>query len=92
MMLTRDQAAEVWCPMVRVPAPASTAAYNRAQGTSSVSTSCRCIADKCAMWRWGTYVAPPPDAEPGKVCVGIKYQSDVGYCGLAGAPLIGGAA
>lgn len=47
---------------------------------------CNCIADKCAMWRWGTYIAPPLDAEPGKLVAGINHLATWGYCGLAGKP------
>lgn len=35
--------------------------------------SCRCIADKCAMWRWDTRSTGP-------------FDDPVGYCGLAGSP------
>lgn len=61
-MMTREQAEKTWCPMVRrarveqpqgatreiVVAGRSTDAL----GGDRVPASCRCIADRCAMWRW----------------------------------------
>lgn len=48
---------------------------------------CHCVAGKCAMWRWGTFIAPPAGAEPGKLVAGVTHRSElVGYCGLAGNP------
>jgi hypothetical protein len=101
MMLTREQAAETWCPMVRVArheviriegatigglTPVheehhvvggcnTVQSPERAQETS-------CIADKCAMWRWLPLdTSDPLDPAP----------PHRGYCGLAGAPLMGAA-
>lgn len=100
-MHTREQASELWCPMVRtirVGAAPYQDAYNRvvtmeshkimgrpqADGELDLGEpipisvlggevdfspeSSRCIADKCAMWRWS------PD------------DRTHGYCGLAGRP------
>lgn len=94
MMLTREQAAEVWCPMVRLTRATDSGSivngqtvFNRVElGASpkpawpSVSS---CIADKCAMWRW---------VQGGqKNSAGDRHPTTRGYCGLAGAPVIGGA-
>jgi len=51
-----------------------------ALGGTRIPASCRCIADKCAMWRWIAY--------PGKNISGthIDVPSAYGYCGLAGKP------
>lgn len=54
-----------------------------ARGDTRVPSSCRCIADQCAMWRWGTYIAPPLGAEPGKLVEGVNHRAEWGYCGLA---------
>ena len=49
--------------------------------------SSRCIADRCAMWRWETYYALPVDAEPGKLVAGVTRRAGTGYCGLANIPM-----
>lgn len=96
MIMTPEQAAATWCPMVRaarieeIPAHASNftgkitaenpsltivAGCNMdALGRHRAPASCRCIANKCAMWRW---------APPGELAAEVAR----GYCGLAGAPL-----
>lgn len=59
-MHTPEQAKELWCPMSRtkytnenrVSGSIATAACNITD--IRVPSSCRCIADKCAMWRWVT--------------------------------------
>jgi len=121
MMLTREQAAETWCPMVRIARHEVTvqrrpafdgmelvteqhhvvAGCNTdALGGTRVPASCRCIADKCAMWRWGetshewkTKVVDAPEMGPGgKRAVEVPVDVPTrGYCGLAGTPLIGAA-
>lgn len=90
-MLTRDQAAATWCPMVRIarveqlPDSDETivAGCNTdALGRLRVPASCRCIADKCAMWRWA-----PIDTAPFPAMTPIqKGDERHGYCGLAGRP------
>lgn len=44
-----------------------------ALGGDRVPASCRCIANKCAMWRWEVDY---PD--------GVLKRKETGYCGLAG--------
>lgn len=103
MSHTPEQARELWCPMVRIARrentqpmssqlagdPVVVAGCNTdALGSLRVPKSCRCIADKCAMWRWGTYIAPPLDAEPGKLVAGVNHRAGWGFCGLAGRPEI----
>lgn len=67
-MHTREQAAGLWCPMVRIARIESTVdlgdkhagpveyvvggCNTDALGRNRVPASCRCIADQCAMWRW----------------------------------------
>jgi hypothetical protein len=91
MMLTREQAAATWCPMVRVARREQSVRYETgdgdavvvggcnsdALGLNRVPASCRCIADGCAMWRWER----PADGVPAR-----------GYCGLAGVPYVAGGA
>lgn len=96
-MLTREQAAETWCPMVRIARHEVTSnetpmgnmtvvsakdhvvggCNSDALGRLRVPASCRCIADKCAMWRWGEAEPAPKETK--------KYPRR-GYCGLAGRP------
>jgi len=52
-----------------------------------ISGAAKCIANECAMWRWGFFIAPPLDAEPGKLVAGVKHRADRGFCGLAGTPV-----
>jgi len=54
---------------------------------TQISAAARCIGDKCAMWRWGTFIAPPLDAVPGKLVAGVNHRADWGYCGIAGTPV-----
>lgn len=65
-MHTPEQAKELWCPMARVAVAhkeegeteytMGDAVYNRVAIKAKPTTiprSCNCMADKCAMWRWG---------------------------------------
>lgn len=119
MMLTREQAASTWCPMVRIARHEETVDLNDkhsapvthivggcntdALGGTRVPASCRCIADKCAMWRWGPSDGTHLERRVAEsISAGMRLFSDQavhvpntptrGYCGLAGAPVIGGAA
>lgn len=101
MSHTPEQARELWCPMVRI-ARREKIHEERAWSTENgvivagcntdalggmrIPKSCRCIADKCAMWRWATFDAAPPGSEPGKLVACVKVRAGVGYCGLAGRP------
>lgn len=86
-----EQARELWCPMVRIARVEPTERLGRpdgevivagcntdALGGIRVPTSCRCIADGCAMWRW----------VPGgkKSSRGGRHPNTSGFCGLAGTP------
>lgn len=94
MMLTREQAAATWCPMVRMVKATERStvehgqpAFNRAElpgNATGVPSSCMCIADQCAMWRW------IPGCQ--KNSAGARHPPTRGYCGLAGVPVVGGAA
>lgn len=104
-MHTPTEAADLWCPMVRIaryevtehrkPALSGmelvteqhhiVAGCNTdALGRNRVPSSCRCISDKCAMWRWapsvflniGTDALEMPGAGgcsiPAKGCCGLS--------------------
>lgn len=101
MMLTREQAADTWCPMVRTTRN-QIATYEDGADQRRNPESCRCIADQCAMWRWGESrmenqikVVHSPDHGPnGKRVVNWPVEVPTrGYCGLAGTPkIVGGLA
>lgn len=97
MLMTREQAAATWCPMVRIARhetinPNSTAEENHivagcntdALGKLRVPASCRCIAEQCAMWRWSS----PPRHEPFPAFGSDMEYEPNGYCGLAGSPVV----
>lgn len=66
------------------------AVYNRVAikaRPTTIPRSCNCMADKCAMWRWGVFMAPPPDAEPGELVAAVCHRAKWGYCGLSGIPM-----
>lgn len=95
-MLTREQAATTWCPMVRSIKGGSNCAPQHGERKPF---DANCIADECAMWRWGEYaqelrpkVVDDPAFGPGgkrmtQVSIAVPTK---GYCGLAGAPVIAG--
>lgn len=55
-----------------------------ALGSNRVPASCRCIADKCAMWRWAT----PESAQYLTESTEDFTARRNGYCGIAGRPEI----
>jgi len=60
-----------------------------ALGGNRVPASCRCIADKCAMWRWGAGVDPnwkKPAKPPASFAPPPLVRSTHGYCGIGGRP------
>jgi len=83
MSHTPEQAKELWCPMVRLAAcnggsvAMGQTVMNLLQDgrETTVPDAARCIADKCAMWRWlpttKGFVAHPTFPKHG-------------YCGIAG--------
>lgn len=95
MMLTREQAAETWCPMAR-SASSKGGTYNRITPTGEKPGSCCCIADKCAMWRWGEFKesrehvvrehAPDSNGNTRSTAMEPVKLPVAGYCGLAGRP------
>jgi hypothetical protein len=113
-MMTREQAAATWCPMVRLVKATERSTvehgqpvFNRAEVPGAgpgVPNASRCIADQCAMWRWGEMkselqrrVVERTVAFPDRPPELRKFDEDVtvsvphrGYCGLAGAPVIAG--
>lgn len=103
MSHTPEQARELWCPMVRIARRESTEHYCSSPSVVvagcntdalcglRVPASCRCIADKCAMWRWverrePSMPDPHSDTIPPRFLRGKLLPSTHGYCGLAGRP------
>jgi hypothetical protein len=75
-MYSEDEARKLWCPMARVAVDEASANRDIDDTTTFIS-GCRCIASKCAMWRWGyERMFPGPNGDD------VIIQT--GYCGLAG--------
>jgi hypothetical protein len=94
MLLSREEAEEVWCPFGRqlisarnVDAGTITAmtAVNRG---SERSTGTNCVANACMAWRWAGWMLGPNGTPP----IGPRPLPEdqkgprLGYCGLAGTP------
>ena len=95
-MHTPEEATKLWCPMVRLAAckpngdvSEGQTVMNRLQNGVNIAIpdAGRCIAEKCAMWRWH------PDTRVNTftgqlVMPGAGGDNDPipakGYCGLAG--------
>lgn len=113
MMLTREHAATTWCPMARLAAATKAGdvsngqtVFNRVEtdGKGAWPAGSNCVADQCAMWRWGETKRAMKEQVVelrvahvgGGVTIEKRMQSvpvDVphrGYCGVAGAPAIVG--
>ncbi len=80
-MLTERQASDVWCPFARLPwfferaeSAIAGVSYNRT-GTGEPVDEARCLAARCAAWRW---TDPEVTDEP--------REEWTGFCGLAGRP------
>lgn len=83
MIVTEQQARQLWCPFARVSLP-SNAAGNRvstfhkqlaakssprdAEHYEQQEADCKCIASGCMAWRWGN-----------------QHLHAEGFCGLAGS-------
>ena len=73
--MTEDDAANCWCPFVRVPFMPTQASVNRAgDGLKDPGQLYRCIGSRCMAWRWVTSAGVP---------------STRGFCSLAGTPWAG---
>lgn len=70
-----------------------------ALGRCRVPASCRCIADKCAMWRWvpsttthkerRVHEVPGGNPQFYELTQEVPDAPTNGYCGLGGIPLLG---
>lgn len=89
-MHTTEQAKQLWCPMGRVgvlPKAGGPAGVN----DPDVEFKTNCIADRCAMWRWLSEVSPDwtrPTTPPFSFMPPPLVQSTMGFCGLAGKPIV----
>lgn len=78
-LCNESEARELWCPMVRIARIETVSEMDvivggcnaDALGRIRVPASCRCVASKCAMWRWN-------DADH------VNANRRLGFCGLAG--------
>jgi hypothetical protein len=114
MMLTHEQAAATWCPMARITAatkagdvPSGQTVFNRVEtdGKGGWPAGSNCVADQCAMWRWGETKRETKEQvievriarlngvttekRVEQVPVEVPHR---GYCGLAGEPVFRGSA
>jgi hypothetical protein len=87
-MQTPEAAKELWCPMVRATSGSDHPgnAGNSPDYRNPVFS--KCIADKCAMWRWAyTTESVPADIEGPSGAIVRTFEQRVtqtqGYCGLA---------
>lgn len=103
---TPEEAQALWCPMVRAARrererPEGSMSQGEtyiasgcntdALGGNRVPVFCRCIADRCAMWRWAhTTESVRTEHEVCNGSTAVLYTPKVvrthGYCGLAGRP------
>ena len=93
--MTKPQATQAWCPMVRTvrweqDAPSSDESRaiggcNSGGKSARSPMNARCIADACAMWRWSAF--PRERCLDGPETI-EDYNETLrrGYCGLAGRP------
>lgn len=90
---TPVQAKKLWCPMVRASNGTDEPANCGNSEPYRTPDYARCIADKCAMWRWTYEMAMRPTVkEDGTRRYTVYAQQRVfeqGYCGLAGRPELG---
>lgn len=101
-MHTPEQAKDLWCPMVRISRreplfPGSESMFDvtivagcntDALGGNRVPSSCKCIVDRCAMWRWVPMTESVPTTTLGASSeyartFGVQTVRTHGYCGLA---------
>lgn len=101
-MHTPEEAGALWCPMARIARRENTEPDNSgsevvvagcntdALGGIRIPASCRCVADKCAMWRWEHTTVSAPVVREAGACKYTTYEQRTvrthGYCGLAGNP------
>lgn len=86
MLMTKEQAAEVWCPMqgpIKDEAGFSVIGFARVRNPAKTSMEHSCVADRCAVWQWDSVVYYIT-GEPAKEIQ--RHDPPRGYCGLAGRP------
>lgn len=91
MLVSANKAKELWCPHGRIIINhQSNPTFNRvwfkedkANGKDAYCSSSisRCMANKCASWRWAT---PKTIRDIDLVTGDIENQERLGYCGLSG--------
>jgi len=91
MSHTPEQARLLWCPMVRASNGNDYSANCGNIEPDRTPGYARCIADKCAMWRWEYMTASVPvEVQGAGHDMARTFETRVvrthGYCGLAGRP------
>lgn len=97
MLVTEEQAKEMWCPEARLAratpggdVPGGQTVFNRVQTrdeNTGIPLSSTCIASKCMFWRKVDQIGIGPRGEKrDRDHDGRTRWVDRGYCGLAGKP------
>ena len=91
MLLTEEEAKTKWCPNSRFSVADGEHGVNRwwsaktDDGPYSVNPeACRCIASRCAAWRWGEFIGPY-GYTASRECT-LAPTPTRGYCGAFGKP------
>jgi len=79
--MTRDEAKDKWCPMVRLIAISDTGELQDNRWLNHTTTMC--LGDQCAWWRWETSPENVEFFKTFKDAKGLPSIED-GYCGKAG--------
>lgn len=99
MLMTEENAADIWCPQSRVLLPINQAGNRIStfqmknanerdkQFYEAQIADCSCIGSRCAMWRWSGTHAKRYITVNGQPELLQSPETRQGYCGLAGKPL-----
>lgn len=88
MLVTEEQAKEMWCPAARCAAPADSQGAGTAGNRYGYSTidGAYCIGSRCMWWRWFTYESGGNIFKPTGPNTAQNTNAHIGYCGMAGRP------
>ena len=95
MLVTEEQAKEMWCPTARVLVlgPTALPPHNRVihrdvepRLGNLVAPASFCIGSRCMWWRWGTYERRGTIFKPTGPQSSVSTEKHLGYCGIAGKP------
>jgi hypothetical protein len=85
MVTTENEAAHIWCPMMRLPQLVTNGPGGQIMGVAATNVDqngqdrlFKCVGSNCMMWRWQDTQA--------STAKGPAERR--GYCGIAGAPRV----